>query len=105
MRDIFSLLNQAGMSSRHTGYFYAAAAITLARAEPQYLLNVTTQLYPRVAEQFGVSWQSVERSIRFALNAAWQAHPEAMHRFCPTPKRPTPTRFLSLMVNALRATE
>lgn len=34
--------------------------------------HVTTRLYPQVAEHFGVTATSVERTIRYAISCCWE---------------------------------
>jgi two-component system response regulator (stage 0 sporulation protein A) len=62
--NIPTLLRKIGLRGTLKGFHYLARALQLALDNPALILNLTTQLYPAVAETFGVSPAQVERSMR-----------------------------------------
>lgn len=56
-------------SPRHNGSGYLKEAVLLMFQKPD--ISITKELYPSVGAQFGCNALQVERSIRSAVNAAW----------------------------------
>lgn len=69
-QKIRKLLLNLGFSPKLDGYNYICYAIPLILTEREYLKNLTTGLYPIIADMFSVKAHCVERSIRHALDAA-----------------------------------
>lgn len=90
------------ISPRHNGYDYMRAAIVRMIKEPD--ISTTKALYPAIARQFGCKPGHVERSIRSALDAAWnRSAPEIWQKYFPgTTRRPSNTVFISRMAELLR---
>ena len=66
------LLTQVGIPSHILGFRFLAIGLTLIIKEPSLAYNVTKQLYPRIAEEFGATTKNrVERGIRHAIETAW----------------------------------
>lgn len=61
-----------GISAHLKGYQYLVEAVSLAALEPERLDRLTKDLYPAVAERFGITPSKVERAIRHAIETAWQ---------------------------------
>lgn len=98
---ITELLLSLSISTKHNGFAYLREAVILMSKDPAQ--SVTKVLYPAVARIFGCQKENVERSIRTALDSAWergdrkiwnQYFPDALHR-------PTNAVFLSRMAEAL----
>ncbi len=70
---IEDFLKKAGISPKYKGYKYLYDAISYALADNTLLKNVTTDLYCMIAEEYGTTWQAVERSIRFAVDKCWHS--------------------------------
>lgn len=66
-----SLLKKCGVPPHFLGYEYAGEAIELIHADRKYLHSLTSNLYPRIAEKYGVNPGSVERAIRHAIEVAF----------------------------------
>ena len=60
---VTALLRQAGFSAHYHGYHYLRAAV-LTALEVGPLFDVTKEIYPAVARQFGTTPAAVERAIR-----------------------------------------
>ncbi len=66
------LLTQLGCPSHVLGFRFLVIGLTLIIKEPSLSCNVTKQLYPRIAEEFGDTTKSrVERGIRHVIEIAW----------------------------------
>lgn len=65
------------------GYYYLREAIRIyAGAQSPYELNITTDVYPRVAEIFNTKPSLVEHAIRNAIEIAWtRGNLETLHDY------------------------
>lgn len=63
-------LNLLCFSPRHHGYDFLREAVVLMNQDPG--ISITKELYPAVAEKCDTTPLLVERSIRTAINAAWE---------------------------------
>lgn len=71
------LLTQVGIPSHVLGFRFLAIGLTLIIEEPDLAYNITTKLYPRIAEEFGGTTKNrVERGIRHAIEIAWNTGDE-----------------------------
>lgn len=68
-------LNQLSFSIRHKGYDYLRQAVLLMCQQPD--ISITKELYPTVGSAHGGTAIQVERSIRSAINVAWEQGSEA----------------------------
>ena len=95
------LLLSLGISTKHNGYGYLREAILLMAKDPAQ--SVTKQLYPEVARICGCNKENVERSIRTALDRAWEKRdPEKWQRYFPNAQqRPSNAVFISRLTEAL----
>ena len=66
---ISNALLRLGVSTKLRGYGYLRESILLMAQDPRQ--SVTKELYPAVGARFGASAMQVERSIRSAVNTAW----------------------------------
>ena len=65
-------LLRIGATPEYVGYPYLVDSILLVWEQPEAGRNITTKVYPVIAQQWGVSSASVERSIRTLIAALWQ---------------------------------
>lgn len=75
---VTSYLHKLGMPAHLNGFRYVREAILLTVREPDLLNALTKELYPRVAQAFGVNHTQVERSIRTAIEHTWDSGNHAM---------------------------
>lgn len=68
---IADLLRSMGMPTHIRGYRYVSYAIHLVIDDVRYLDAVTKRLYPGIAKVYNTTPSSVERSIRHAVETAW----------------------------------
>lgn len=74
------LLWSLGLPAKLNGSSYLCTAIMLASEDGRLTRELTTRLYPMVADRHGTDAKSVERSMRRAIESAWSAGAlEAQH--------------------------
>ena len=105
--EIAEVLNRLGMPSNLLGYRYLRFAIQVAVADTEVLNSITKRLYPAVAREFGTTASNVERSIRHAIEVAWDRGDIDKLESCfgysvdPNRGRPTNAAFISKVVDNL----
>lgn len=107
LMEIATVLNSLGMPSNLLGYKYLRFAIQVAVREQEVLNSITKRLYPAVAREFGTTASNVERSIRHAIEVAWDRGDIDKLESCfgysidPNRGRPTNAEFISKVVDNL----
>jgi len=98
---VTELLLALGFSTKHNGFGYLREAVLLMARDPSQ--SVTKILYPAVAHTFGCQKENVERSIRTALDSAWErGNPLLWNRYFPDAlQRPSNAVFISRIAEAL----
>ena len=99
--SVTELLLSLGFSTKHNGFAYLREAILLIAKNPSQ--SVTKVLYPAVAHSFGCQKENVERSIRTALDSAWERGDRQLwNRYFPDAAyRPSNAVFISRIAEAL----
>ena len=103
--DLSSLLLQMNFGSHRDGYRFLVYGAPLFAQNPQQ--TVTKELYPTIGKHFGKSGMQVERSMRSAIESAWEDRNETVWRqyFTPAPDgmipRPTNSQMLHTLVHLL----
>ena len=103
-----NILRKVGIPAHIKGYAYLRFAITTAVHDPQVLSLVTKVLYPTIAHEFGTTASRVERSIRHAIEVAWdRGNTEAQQElfgYNAQSKRgkPTNSEFIALVADKLQ---
>lgn len=64
-------LHKLGVTKKYSGYDYIVYGIEL-MSENNNLFGITKRLYVEIANKFGVSYSSVEKSIRYAIQKIWE---------------------------------
>ncbi|NLW59686.1 MAG: sporulation transcription factor Spo0A [Firmicutes bacterium] len=70
-REVTEILQKLKIPPHFKGYTYLRRAILLCVKEPSLINEVTKKLYPRIAEEYNSTPNRVERSMRFAIETAW----------------------------------
>ena len=100
-----NMLLALGISTKLQGYAFLREALLLSMEDPGQ--SVTKELYPAVGVICGGNAQQVERSIRSAIQSAWQRRDEQVWRmsFQAMPDgripRPTNATFISRLADRL----
>ena len=61
-----------GIPSNLKGYQYLREAVKMTINEPDVITQITTRIYPELAKRFHTSPSNVERSMRHAIETAWE---------------------------------
>ena len=69
--EVVLILNSLNIPEHFKGYTYLRQAIMLSIADPELINELTKRLYPLIAENNGTTKHRVERSMRFAIETAW----------------------------------
>ena len=99
--SVTELLLSLGFSTKHNGFSYLREAILLIAKNPSQ--SITKVLYPAVAHIFGCQKENVERSIRTAVDSAWERGDRQLwNRYFPDAAyRPSNAVFISRIAEAL----
>lgn len=105
MRALISgILTELRIPSHVSGYRYLREAILITVYNPLSLDNVTNNIYTAVGRKCNTtSLSAVERSIRHAIEMAWdRADAVHFHLYFQTKKKPSNLLFISLVTNEIR---
>lgn len=102
--SVSNLLLSLNFSTRLDGFLFLQAAIPLYMKDPG--LAMTKELYVAVGAMYNKDWQQVERSIRSAIDKAWQNRDDQLWpRYFRAPDgsvpRPSNSTFITRVSNAL----
>ncbi|HLR54548.1 MAG TPA: sporulation transcription factor Spo0A [Pseudogracilibacillus sp.] len=102
---LLNCLEEAGIQPHVKGYQYIKEATWIGFEEIDALSAFTKWIYPAIAKKYQTSVASVERSIRNAIQSAWNQNQaltsSAMFRFSRL-KKPTNSEFISALVHHLK---
>ena len=96
-----SLIRKLGMPAKMIGYKYAIDAIMITLEEPDAIVSITKDIYPKIGERYGTSPTNVERNIRYGIETAWSKRDSVMKTregkeiFGSCTKRPTNSEFIN----------
>ena len=98
---VTNLLLALDISTKHNGFSYLRESILLMAKDPAQ--SVTKVLYPEVARLCGCNKENVERSIRTALDRAWEKRDGQMWQnyFPNAQQKPSNAVFISRLAEAL----
>lgn len=93
-------LFRAGISPHFVGFAPLAAAVQISVMDGVHKRKLTGEVYPQIAQMFGMSPNAVERNIRTAIARAWAN--DALTTFFAGKEvtlghRPSNAEFISLM--------
>ena len=69
---VIKVLHEIGVPAHLKGYKHVKSAIILVIKNAQYIEALTKWLYPTVAKEYGTTPSKVERTIRHAIEVAWE---------------------------------
>ena len=96
-----------GIPAHIKGYQYLREAITLAFSNPNFMNNITKELYPAIAQKFETTPSKVERAIRHAIEIAWnRGRIESINtifgmKVYDSKDRPTNSEFIALIADKM----
>ena len=94
------LLRYLGCNATYRGYHQTALACEFIEKDETFLLRVTVDLYPKVAEACGCKVDTVERNIRTLIHLIWNEHSDRLIEIsrCDLKYPPTVSEFLDFLV-------
>lgn len=104
---ITDIMHEIGVPSHIQGFKYLREAIILAVKDNDVVNAMTKELYPQVASTFCTTPARVERSIRHAIEVAWERGDlDTLQRFfgysvSNTKGKPTNSEFIALIADRL----
>ncbi|MDY0322759.1 MAG: sporulation transcription factor Spo0A [Candidatus Carbobacillus sp.] len=105
---ITALLHEIGVPAHIKGYIYLREAISKVYHRIDYLGSITKALYPEIAEMYGTLPTRVERSIRHAIEVAWQrGNLDTLAKYFGATvsqykAKPTNSEFIAMLADRLR---
>lgn len=105
---VYRILLELGVPEHIRGYNRLVAAICAAVRKPELLQAVTGELYPLAAEACNSTPPQVERTVRHAIELAWdRGDYDTLTRYfgntvSPTKGRPTNSEFIARISNIVR---
>ena len=105
---VTNLLNEIGVPTHVSGYRYLRGGIILAAQDLEILNKVTKELYPAIAMEFNTFPARVDRSIRHAIEGAWdKKNIEKRLKYLPPDianrkGKPSNSEFISALADRLR---
>lgn len=99
---VSKILIDIGISPHINGYMYIKDCVLLLYELNTSGISITKYLYPKLAEKYGSTPSRIERSIRHAIDVAWQKNHtfnnDTSHsNFFSIEKKPTNLQFISLI--------
>lgn len=104
---ITKLLHELGVPANLKGYQYLRFAILHTFKDMNLLNSITKSLYPMIAEEFDTTASRVERSIRNAIEVAWnRGSAEIFHQIfgytvSVTKTKPTNSEFIAMLADRI----
>lgn len=105
---IINALHEIGVPANLKGYLYLQEALSIATMDRTTIFNMTNAIYTPVAAQFDTTASRVRRSIRLAIEVAWdRGDLDTLQRFfgytvSNTKGKPTNGEFIALLAEYLR---
>lgn len=101
---ITEVLYWLGITGKYISFEYLSYALLLVLCQPERLCLATKWLYPDVSKRFSTSWQTVERSMRYAINIVWTMRRPQLQQIAQydLKYRPCIVQFLEIIVLYLR---
>ena len=92
-----------GISRALKGYMYLADSIVMCVEKPDKLYCLSKDVYPEIAEKYGVEMPCVERSIRHAICKAYSENPTPMREMFRRPiQRPKSQELIAECADTIR---
>ena len=110
-RKITQVILALGIPANIKGYQYLREGILLAMEDMEMVNYITKMLYPSIAKQYKTTPSRVERSIRHAIDVAWnRGCMENIDKIFGYPvyfqkEKPTNSEFIAFIADTLRLHE
>ena len=95
---LISKLDELGISKKYTGYYYMVSILDLIVNDERSVKSYSREVFPKVAKLFGKTTCTVERNIRFVIQACWgEEICKKLKCFYVPNIKPTCCQFISLV--------
>lgn len=107
-RVISKLMHELGIPANIKGHNYLRSSIKKAVENIDIIGSITKELYPLIASEFETTSTRVERSIRHAIEVAWERGKVEMleeifgYTVCMKKGKPTNSEFIAMIADRLR---
>ncbi|MEE1503090.1 MAG: sporulation initiation factor Spo0A C-terminal domain-containing protein [Acutalibacteraceae bacterium] len=104
---VSEILHKVGIPAKHKGFRYLREAILLVIEYPEMINQVTTLLYPAIAENHNSNPLAVERTMRYAIGQAWKKGNIVLFKTyfgyaVKEPQKPSNSEFIARVSDDLR---
>ena len=105
--QVTKLLHQLGIPAHIRGYCFLRYAIMNVFEDGEFLGSITKTLYPEIAKKYHTTSTRVERSIRHAIELAWQRGDVELvdnlfgYTISATKAKPTNSEFIAMLSDYL----
>lgn len=106
--EVTQVMLAVGIPANIKGYQYIREGILLSMDDMEMVNYITKMLYPSIAKRYKTTSSRVERSIRHAIDVAWErGRMENMGKIFGYPvdfqkEKPTNSEFIALVADMLR---
>lgn len=106
--EVTQVMLAVGIPANIKGYQYIREGILLSMEDMEMVNYITKMLYPSIAKRYKTTSSRVERSIRHAIEVAWErGKMENMEKIFGYPvdfqkEKPTNSEFIALVADMLR---
>lgn len=102
-KAVFGMLVRMGFQTSHKGYRYLNEIIPAVSENPGLIYDFAYKLYRTVAEKYGVTPSSVERSVRHSIETAYYLNRRKFEEFFDCQfQKPTNAEFISFCAEKIR---
>ena len=100
---IAQYLIDLGVPAHVQGYIILKKIITHVIKNPTAIYNLTSQLYPTIAEDCATTPSKIDRAIRHAINIAWtRGNPEYLKKVFRYTDKPTNAEFIATLADKVK---
>lgn len=106
--EVSKVIQSLRIPPNFKGYAYLRDAIILTIRQPGVITEITKKLYPTIAQQYNTTQHRVERTMRFAIETAWnKGDVKVLHDlfgYCVDDKKGKPTNasFIAKIADKIR---
>lgn len=110
-KKITYLLHKIGIPANMNGFRYIRTALLMIYEDSNLLNQITTRLYPELAEIYNTTYICVERCIRYAIDYAWKYGNKDLlnemfeYTIVSSKKNLKNSEFLSLLTDEIKLSE
>ena len=108
MIRVTEIMRDLGVPASLIGYQYIRDGVLLIIKDPMLICSITTKFYPMIAKHFETTGARVERSIRHAIEVAWnRGNPDSYRKYFgytldKTKGKPTASEFIATIADQIK---